>query len=169
MDVKFSNVVAVLGVIIAFLAWRCPHSPRPSSLQVESETPTNQVVPPVPSSRISSTSAEISPQVPPQPFTAVQRRSEAPVEFDLRDGEQKVLLSGQLSVGVKFNSIEGESFLTLLVTTGAKAMPYAIVTPNARLIIAAEGKKYYLSLLSQDDSSRIAHLRIDLVQGDSTQ
>ena len=164
---KLAGIAAVLGVIIAFLAWRYPHTqPLVDAAPESSEysppappggAPETSEAPARPPEKVSPPSPrDIPPNRPPQ--------AEAPSEFTLRDGEQKVLLSGQASVGVQFSQIGEERFLTLHINVGNEETSHAVLAPGARFPLRIQGAQYYISLLRLDLSGMTARIRIDRTQ-----
>lgn len=164
--VKLGVLVAILGVIITFLAWQYPHTPPVSTTPEGSEH--SPSVPPGGVPQTSEAPARPPEKVPPQsPRDILPSRppqSEAPFEFTLRDGEQQVLLSGQASVGVQFNQVGEERFLTLHINAGNEETSHAVLAPGARFPLRIQGAQYYISLLRLDLSGMTARIRIDRAQ-----
>jgi len=91
----------------------------------------------------------------------VQKASELPAEFTLGDGEQKVLLSGQASVGIQFNQIGEEQFLTLRINSSEGSDSHPVLSTGARFPFRQGGSEYFVSVLRFDYAARTAVLRVD--------
>jgi hypothetical protein len=165
---KLAVLVAVLGVIIAFLAWRYP-SPSPV-VSIPPETPERTPLAPVDIDNeetpddAARKSEEILRRSPRPTSPSPTPSPEVPLEFTLENGEQKVLLSGQAAVSAQFNQLGEENFLTLHIAAGGESTPYAALVPGKRLTLRIQEKEYYLSLLRLDLSGKTARIRIDRAQ-----
>lgn len=82
-------------------------------------------------------------------------------EFELADGEQRVILAGQASVAVDFTSVGEEHLLTLRVATGSESVPYPVLDAGERVSLAVGGKTFYVSVLRIDRAHKTVVLRID--------
>ena len=91
----------------------------------------------------------------------VESASELPAEFTLADGDQKVLLAGQASVGIQFNQIGEERFLTLRINSSEGSANHAILGTGARFRFRQAGSEYYASVLRLDYAAKTAVLRVD--------
>jgi len=173
---KLGGIAAVLALVLGFLAWRCPYLPpapvsvtpestpedprlRPgdapagSSGETKSTNPEPQDSPIKPPPREGST----EPVLPLKPAPA----PEVPTEFTLSDGEQKVLLSGRASVGIQFNQLGEERFLTLRINSDGAPQVHAILGAAARYSFRVGEAEYQVSLLSADHGEKTASLSID--------
>lgn len=94
------------------------------------------------------------------------RAPEFPLEVTLRDNEQTVFLSGRASVGVQFNQIGEEQFLTVRINTGTKSRSEAVLGGGARLPLLVGNMEYVVSVLGIDYSEKTAHVRVDRTGAD---
>jgi hypothetical protein len=99
-----------------------------------------------------------------RPPRSARAAPDLPTEFMLGDGEQKVLLSGQASVGIQFNQIGEERFLTLRINSSGGSANHAILSTGARFPFRQGGSEYYVSVLRFDYTARTALLRVDLAK-----
>ena len=173
---KLSNgrlqvILAVLGLFVAILAWRCPYLPQPPATETGQPPPEEET-----GKDLDEGSAEpqVAPenlprepsggttrsQPPPPPLTAAPA-PEVPAEFTLANGEQRVLLSGQAAVGVEFNQISGERFFTLRVSDQEGSIPHAVLGSVARFPFRVAGAEYQVSVLAADYDEKTVRLRID--------
>lgn len=103
-----------------------------------------------------STTASSRPKAPTRPPTP-----ELPIEFSLRDGEQRSLLRDQASLGIAFNSIGEEEFATLRVNTpDSGSVPHAVLNGGTRLEFTVKGKVYYVYVLEINQVEKTAKLRV---------
>ncbi len=87
---------------------------------------------------------------------------ELPVEFTLADGEQKVLLGGEVGLAVDFNRVGAKELLTLHISVaGEPATHHAILSGGGRYEFRAGGKTYVVSVLRWDARAQEAALRVD--------
>src|SRR5688500_1302206 len=136
---KFQAIVAALALLLAFLAWRYPvfqevppedpqvlpgDTPGGSSGETKNTDPEPQDFPGKPPAGKGSSKAVLPSRPAPAP--------EVPAEFTLLDGEQKVLLSGRASVGIQFNQVGEERFLTLRINSDGGPQVHAILGAAAR-------------------------------------
>jgi hypothetical protein len=89
------------------------------------------------------------------------RAPEFPLEVTLRDNEETVFLSGRASVGVQFNRIGEEQFLTVRINTGTDSRSEAVLGGGARLPLQVGNTEYVVSVLGIDYSEKTAHVRVD--------
>jgi hypothetical protein len=85
----------------------------------------------------------------------------SPLEFDLADNEQKIVLSGRASLAIQFNNISGEEFPTLRLNIGEESTPYPILGSGKRIRFECAGRDYYVSVLGIDISDKVVRLRVD--------
>jgi hypothetical protein len=86
---------------------------------------------------------------------------EIPFEFELADGEQKVVLAGRAFVAVEFNRQGEMEYVTLRVGTGSESVPKAILSAGARIEFHLEGRTHYVSVLRIDRVQKTVALQID--------
>jgi hypothetical protein len=97
-----------------------------------------------------------------EPDGSTDRQEFRPLEFSLSNGEQKVLLAGQASVGVEFNRVGEMDYVTLRINSpGKEPEAHAALSAGARFDLTAGGNEYYVSLLSVDQEARRAKLSIN--------
>jgi hypothetical protein len=97
---------------------------------------------------------------PPPPHRA---RPAFPLDFTLRDGEQRTFSDDQASVAAEFNQIGSEDFVTLRVgTTGGESVPHAVLRAGARFPVSVAGSEYSVYVLRVDNSARTVEIRISL-------
>ncbi len=84
-----------------------------------------------------------------------------PSEFELADGEQKVVLAGRASVAVEFNRQGEIDFLTVRVATGDESVPKAVLGAGERIKFHLGGRTYYVSVLRIDRVQKTVALRVD--------
>lgn len=160
---KLGVILAVLGLILGYLYWRYPLQSWGIG------APQGDTAEPLHTSGATGTKAEPpEPEPTPSPPESTDRpphteeaASELPAEFTLSDGEQKVLLSGQASVGIQFNQIGEERFLTLRINSAEGSVNHAILGTSARFRFRQGGSDYYVSVLRLDYAARAAVLRVD--------
>ncbi len=97
------------------------------------------------------------------PPRSARTAPELPTEFTLSEGEQKVLLAGQASVGIQFNQIGEEQFLTLRINSSEGSENHAILGTGGRFRFQHDGSEYYVTVLRFDYTARTAALRVDRV------
>jgi hypothetical protein len=153
-------IVAVIGVAITWYYAQsrvevtvAPRftatSPAPVATPVTSPTPTAQ-----PSPHRNGETGE----PPPPPHRDVPT---FPLDFTLRDGEQRTFLGDQASVAAEFNQIGSEDFVTLRVgTTEGESVPHAVLGAGARFPIRVAGTDYSVYVLSVDKTARTVGVRI---------
>jgi hypothetical protein len=84
-----------------------------------------------------------------------------PLDFTLRDGEQRTFLGDQASVAAEFNQVGSEDFVTLRVgTTEGESVPHAVLGAGARFPVRVAGNKYSVYVLSVDKTARTVGVRI---------
>jgi hypothetical protein len=167
---KLGVILAVLGLISGYLFWRYPLQSRGSAGSLE-----GALGPTLTSDGNGTTGERLGsgpgpdpprPKPPAPPPPTQQATSELPAEFTLSDGEQKVLLSGQVSVGIQFNHIGEEQFLTLRINSSEGSKNQAILGTGGRLRFRNANSEYYVSILRFDNAARTAMLRVDRVAQD---
>lgn len=86
-----------------------------------------------------------------------------PLELNLTDGEQSVILSGQAGLAVEFNQVGEEQFVTLRIRAGSTSRSHAILSSTATKSyeIELQGEEYYVSVLRIDHQARSVRLRVD--------
>lgn len=158
-----------LGLLIAFLAWRYP-VPREPTAQgwPESGTQVEPGRPAMPAPfAVPREDRSVEPRVPNldekrQPTREEPLKPDFPVEFILADGEQKVLLGGQVGLAIDFNRVGSKEFLTLHISVaGEPAAHHAILSGGGRCEFRAGGKTYVASVLRWDARAQEAALRVD--------
>ena len=161
---KLGLILTVLGLILGYLYWRHPWQPASQEGAVDTTRTGGDT-------ETVTESPEPEPEPTPPPPKPVDRpprtekaASELPVEFTLSDGEQKVLLSGQASVGIQFNQIGEEKVLTLRINSSEGSENHAIPNTGARFRFREAGLEYYVSVLRFDYAARTAVLRVDKVR-----
>jgi hypothetical protein len=162
---KLGVLLAVVGLVLGYLYWR---HPLPSS---GIAAPLEVTPGPALTSDGDGTTGEGAgdgpgpdpppPEPPVHPPRTQETATELPAEFTLSDGEQKVLLSGQASVGVQFNEIGEERFLTLRINSSEGSANHAILGTGARFRFRQAGSEYYASVLRLDYAAKTAVLRVD--------
>lgn len=157
------GVVAIAGVVATFIGLYRSDTP-PTILVVPPTLPAEQVTaPPVDHRRDRKESAPR--QVSSAPRQAAPAKQAAtPAELALRDGEQAVLLSGQASVGIQFNQVGEESFMTLTINSETGSARHAVLSSGERVAFRVGEKQYYVSILNLDFAGKTARLRIDAAQ-----
>ena len=160
---KIGAIAAVIGVAIAWyyapsrvevkeapgsVATPSPETPGPTPMPSPSPIPAETVAP-------QGTVAE-SPSEPPR-----RDPSDLPLDFTLRDGEQRTFLGDQASVAAGFNQIGSEEIVTLKVgTTDGEPVPHAVLGAGARYPFHLAGNAYSVYVLSVDKIARTIRVRI---------
>jgi len=161
-------VLATIAIAVAtFGLWLRPGGLHPSGKATVSEQSTPSPTTNVPSSQ-EKPPIRAEKQSPPESLT---RRSaptiphtEPPWEFGLEDGEQKVILSGRVTLSIQFNNVAGEEFPTLRLSVGDESTPHALLGAGERFKFSSKGRPYYVSVLSIDQSSKTVRIRVDAVR-----
>jgi hypothetical protein len=84
-----------------------------------------------------------------------------PLDFTLRDGEQRPFLGDQASVAAEFNQIGSEDFVTLRVsTTEGESVPHAVLGTGPPFSVRVAGREYSVYVLSVDKTARTIKVRI---------
>jgi hypothetical protein len=157
---KIGVFVAVVGVAVTwyYAPRRVEVKEAPGPVATPSPEPTSPVPGPSPSASTTETAAPVaeSPSAPPHPDQPV-----LPLEFTLRDGEQRTFLGDQASVAAEFNQIGNEDFVTLRVGTAeGEPVPHAVLGAGVRYPFRLAGKAYSVYVLSVDKSARTVGVRI---------
>jgi hypothetical protein len=160
------KVWQVIGVIIAAITLAVTwHYASKAAERTEAQNPA--ITPPPPIERVGpapapTLTAQPGPSregetgEPPRPH-----RPTFPLDFTLRDGEQRTLLGDQASVAAEFNQIGSEDFVTLRVgTTAGESVPHAVLGAGARFPIHVAGNSYSVYVLSVDKTARTVGVRI---------
>lgn len=163
-----ASIATILGLFLAL------HDRREITSPVEAAfTPT-----PVPGGKADTPTIDGTPQVdtlestPDSPVQSKKKTSsrlpqprppEPTYEFTLRDNGQTVILSGQASVGVQFNKIGEEQFLTVHINTGTASRSEAVFGGGVRLPLQLGNTEYAISILGIDYSEKTAHVRVDRI------
>lgn len=135
-------------------------SPAPTATHEPSPTPIPPRHPSTPVDGGSPTSGGGTVASPPSPPADAPS---LPLEFTLRDGEQRTFLGDQASVAAEFNQVGSENFVTLRVgTTEGGSVPHAILDTDtgARFPVRVAGSEYSVYVLSIDKAARTVGVRI---------
>jgi len=164
------TILGAIAAIVAVVQQGCWHSapavfPPSTPVQVEGLKPPA----PQPSTQAEIVTPEFHRHQAQDPGTTAEagvepadRQEFRPLEFSLSNGEQKVLLAGQASVGVEFNHVGEMDFVTVRINSpGKEPEAHAALSTGARFDLAAGGKEYYVSILSVDQEARRVKLSID--------
>lgn len=157
---KLGVLIAAIGVA---MTWYYAHSrAEVTEAQRSAAMPPPQVERPVPSGSPSVPPAEPtkpepretrSPADPPRPVL--------PLDFTLRDGEQRTFLGEQASVAAEFSQIGSEDVVTLRVgTTEDESVPHAVLGAGARFPLRVAGSDYSVYVLNVDKTARTVGVRI---------
>jgi len=87
---------------------------------------------------------------------------ESPIEFELRDGEQRVLLGGRVAIGIGFSRIGTVRLATLHLYADGETSNKALLTERGPFQIRAGGDLLNVSVLRLDTKLREAVVRVDL-------
>lgn len=162
-----SGIGGIATVLSLILYVQAPRSPS-ASTSLDTDTTTTDVIDDTPSGEtgttVESTTEETEETPPPDPPRSERTARELPAEFTLQDGEQKVLLSGQASVGIQFNQIGEERFLTLRITSSGGSENHPVLGAGGRFRFQHAGSEYYVSILSFDSAAKTAVLQVDKVR-----
>lgn len=82
-------------------------------------------------------------------------------EFDLADGEQRVLCSGRAGISAEFSKVAGVELVSLRVNELDTSTVHAILGSGARVKLRCDETEHYVSILNIDNSSRVIQLRLD--------
>lgn len=169
---RLEMVLVLLGLLIAILAWRYPHLPAGTVTEtresgedhlrhgddlVDLSKEAQSVAEGLPSDLSTRRTGLELPSSSSTPLPA----PEFPAEVALRDGEQSVLLTGRASVGIQFNQLGSERFLTLHVNAEDGDRSHTMLGTGTRFPFRVAGVTYQVSLLVADYDERTARLRID--------
>jgi hypothetical protein len=88
-------------------------------------------------------------------------RPTLPLDFTLRDGEQRTFLRDQASVSAEFNQIGSEEVVTLRIgTTKGESVPHAVLGAGTRFPVHVKGSSYSVYVLRVDKTARTIGVRI---------
>ena len=96
--------------------------------------------------------------------SATDRQEFRPLEFSLSNGEQTVLLAGQATVGVEFNSVGEENLVTVRThSPGREPETRAVLgtNPSDRFDLTAGGKEYSVVILRVDYEAGRVKFQLD--------
>jgi len=155
------GIATVLSLILYVHASRSPSASTSlttnTTTDVMDDTPSGET-----GTTVGSAAEEPKKETPsPLPPRSEMTPRELPAEFTLSDGDQKVLLSGQASVGIQFNQIGEERFLTLRINSSEGSENHPILGTGGRFPFRQAGSEYYVSVLRFDHAARTAVLRVD--------
>jgi hypothetical protein len=166
-------LAGIASVLITVIIWIYPRDHWPGVSRAErtgaEQTPETSSplvpTPPPPGDIASGIAGEEDPLVPlgsPPAGTGNKHGvAEMLSEFELADGEQKVVLAGRASVAVEFNRQGQIDFVTVRVGTGGESVPKAVLGAGERIEFHLGGRTYYVSVLRIDRVQKTVALRID--------
>ena len=152
-------IATIVGAIFAILSYVAPIGPAIQPPPVISSGPvltTPQDEPPG-----GSPQGEEQPPPSRTPKIAPAQSELLPLAFSLTDGEQRVVLDGQASIGTAFNTIDGVDLITLIVnSSGSQSARYPFQGSGHRVEFTLDAFSYYVYLQDIDWRSKTVQLRV---------
>lgn len=170
-------VAAVAAVVVNYLAWQQPKAPvgdraptvvsasppesKGPAEPVPQDTAQDAAPPHLPAGKLD----EIAPPRTPDADYSLSRasgRAERPLVLSLSEGEQEVIMAGQVGVAVSFSEIDEIPLATLRINVaGTEPTNHAILGAGGRVGFQLSGKAHHVYILRIDHKHRTADLRVE--------
>lgn len=153
-------IATIVGAIFAILSYVAPIGPAIQPPPAISSGP----VPTAPQDQPPVGAPQGEGEQPPPsrtPKIAPAQSELLPLAFSLADGEQKIMLEGQASIGTTFNTVDGVDLITLIVnSSGSQSARYPFQGSGHRVEFTLGALSYYVYLQDIDWRSKTVQLRL---------